>query len=123
MDDALLVRLLESLRDLPGDGHGLVDGNRPALQPLGEVLALDQLHGEQVSVAAVRERRLLESVEVGDRRVVERGEQLRLALEAGEAVGVRREGCGQELQRDVRGRAACPSRATPPPSRRRRWRR
>ena len=101
MDDALLVGLLERLGDLPGDRDGLVDGDRPALQPLREVLALDELHGEQVRAAAAREGRLLEAVQVGDVRVVERGEQLRLALEAGEAVGVRREGLRQELQRDV----------------------
>ncbi len=50
MDDALLVRFLEGFGDLPGDRDGLVDGERPPLQALGEVLALDELHGEQVRV-------------------------------------------------------------------------
>ena len=48
MDDALLVRLLEGLGDLLRDRDRLVDGDGPALQPLGEVLALDQLHDEDV---------------------------------------------------------------------------
>ncbi len=48
VDDALLVRLLEGLGDLLRDGDRLVDRNRPALQALGEVFALDELHGEEV---------------------------------------------------------------------------
>ena len=76
-------------------------GIGPALQALGEVLALDELHGEEVGRRPVVEARALEAVEVGDVRVVERGEHLRLALEAGEPLGVRGEGLGQELERDV----------------------
>ena len=49
VDDALLVRLLERLGDLPRDRERLVDRDRPALQPLGEVLAGDELHGEEVA--------------------------------------------------------------------------
>jgi hypothetical protein len=44
MDDALLVRCLERLSDLPGDRQRVVDSNRPVRQPLCEILALDQLH-------------------------------------------------------------------------------
>ena len=48
VDDALLVRLLERLGDLLRDRERLVDRDRAALQPLGEVLAGDELHREEV---------------------------------------------------------------------------
>ena len=101
MDDALLVGLLEGLGDLLRDGERLVDGNRPALQPLREVLALDQLHDEEVSgrpSVASRSRSRRSWAMLG---VIERGEELGLALEAGEALGVGGEGLGEELERDV----------------------
>ena len=96
VDDSLLVRGLERLGDLPGDGEGLVEGERPALQPLGEVFALDELHDEGADAA-----RLLEAVDRGDVGVLELGEDLRLALEAREAVGVRGERLGEDLDRDL----------------------
>ena len=96
MDDSLLVRRLEGLGDLAGDGEGLVERERPALQPLGEVLALDELHDEGAHAA-----RLLEAVDRGDVGVLQLGEDLRLALEAGEAVGVRGERLRQDLDRDL----------------------
>ena len=101
MDDALLVRLLEGFGDLLRDLEGLADRDRPALQALGEVLAGDELHGEEVSGRPVGERRALEAVDVGDARVVERGEDLRLALEAGQPIGIGGEGLGKQLDRDV----------------------
>ena len=64
-------------------GERLVERQRAAREPLGEVLALDQLHDEGADAA-----RLLEAVDRGDVRVLERGEHLRLALEAREALGV-----------------------------------
>ena len=39
-------------------GDRLVDGQRPALQPLGEVLALDELHRQEVRADAVGQRAL-----------------------------------------------------------------
>ena len=48
MDDALLVRRLERLGDLPRDRQRLVDRNRPVRQPLGEVVAFDQLHRQEM---------------------------------------------------------------------------
>ena len=98
VDDALLVRLLERLGDLPRDWQRLVRCDRSPLQPLGEVLALDQLHGDQVNRRAIAKRGRLEAIELCDVRVVERGEQLRLALEAREPVGVGGERGGQQLQ-------------------------
>ena len=63
--------------DLERDAHRLFEGQRAALQPLGERLALDQLQ-HQVGRAVDQ----LEAVDRGDVRVVERGQQSRLALEA-----------------------------------------
>ncbi len=96
VDDSLLVRRLERLGDLPRDGEGLVEGERPALQPLGEVFALDELHDEGADAA-----RLLEAVDRGDVGVLQLGQDLRLALETGEAVGVGGERLGQDLDRDL----------------------
>ena len=101
MDDALLVGLLETLGDLLRDGESLVDGNRPSLQALREVLALDELHGDEVHRGAVGEGRGFETVEVSDVRVIERGEEPGLALEAREPLGIGGEGLGQELDRHV----------------------
>ena len=58
---------------------------RPAREALRERLALDELEHE-----VRRARRLLEPVDRGDVRVVERRERLRLALEARQALGVAR---------------------------------
>ena len=101
VDDALLVSLLEGLGDLLRDGDRLVDRDLSALQALREVLAFDQLHDEDVRLRSVRERRALEAVEVGDAGVVEGGEDLGLALEPGEAIGVGGEGLGEKLESHV----------------------
>ncbi len=47
VDDARLVRCLERLGDLEGDGRGLFDRNRSALDALGEILAFDQFHHQE----------------------------------------------------------------------------
>ena len=95
MDDALVVRLLERLGDLPRDLERLVDRDRAPREALLEVLALDELEREEGLAVG-----LLEPVDGGDVRVVERGEQMRLALEAGEAIGVLRDLGRQHLDRD-----------------------
>ena len=95
------LRFLEGFGDLLRDRERLVDGDGPALQPFGQILALDQLHRQEVRGRAVGERRALEAVEVCDAGVVEGREDLCLALEAGEAVGVGGECLGQELESHV----------------------
>ena len=96
VDDPLLVRRLERLGDLPRDGEGLVERQRAALQPFGEVFALDELHDEGADAA-----RLLEAVDRGDVGVLQLGQDLRLALEPREAVGVGGERLGEDLDRDL----------------------
>ncbi len=96
VDDALAVGLLERLGDLPRDGERLVDGERAAREPLREVLARHQLHRQRHEALA-----LLEPVDRRDIRVAERREDLRLAAEAREALGVLGEGGRQDLERGL----------------------
>jgi hypothetical protein len=98
VDDAALVRFFQGFRDLPRDGDRLVHGDRSALQALPEVLALDQFHHQREHAVGGR---LLEAVDGGDVGVIQGGEDLRLAAEAGDALRVQREGRGQHLERDL----------------------
>jgi hypothetical protein len=83
VDDALVVGFLEGLGDLLRDLEGLVEGDSTARETLLEVLALDELEGEERPPVG-----LLEPVDGGDARVIERGEEVGLAPEAGESLGV-----------------------------------
>ena len=75
MDDALLVRGFEGISDLCGDQHGVGERDRPAGDHRRQILALGQFHhqGRQV-------RGLLDAVNRGDVRMIERGEDFGLAL-------------------------------------------
>ena len=83
MDDALVVGFLEGFGDLRGDLQCLVEGNRAACEPLLEVFALHQFERDEELPG-----RFLQPVDGGDVRVVQRGEQLGLAPESSEALGV-----------------------------------
>ena len=83
MDDALLVRRFERVGDLPRDRQRLVERQRPARDAIGQRVALDQLQDERA-----RARRCPRGRRSRDVRMVERGEHLRFALEAGEAFGI-----------------------------------
>ena len=96
MHDPLLVRRLERPGDLTGDLEALVDRHRPAGDPLGERVALDELEHERLDPS-----RLLEAVDRGDVGVVERREHLRLAPESGQPLGILRHRLGKDLDRDV----------------------
>ena len=96
MDDALFVRRFERVGDLLRDRHRLVEGDRAALDTLGEIFAFDQLHDQRAGRS-----RLFEAVDLCDVRVVERGERLGLALEPRDALGVGGKGVGEDLQGDV----------------------
>ena len=72
----LPVRLVQRVRDLDGDRERLIQRQRPLLQPLGQRVALQVLHHQEVDPvlgADVMER--------ADVRVVQTGDGLRLALE------------------------------------------
>jgi putative endopeptidase len=111
VDDAALVGVLERLRDLQRDRQRFGDRDRSVREPLREILALDQLHREEAHAVGG-----VETVDRSDVRMVQRREQTGLALEAGEALGVRGEQVGQDLDRDVaaqRGVGGAPHHAHP----------
>ena len=62
-----------------------------------EVLALDELHDQRGGRVA----RVLDAVDLRDVRMIERGERLRFALEAHQAIGVAGERGRQDLERDL----------------------
>ena len=96
MDDPLLVRGFEGVRDLRRDSERLVDGNRPADDPIGERRALDQLHHQGVYAVGV-----FEPVDLRDVRMIERREHPRFSPEAGEAIGIAGDGGQQDFDRDL----------------------
>ena len=81
MHDAGLVRRFERLGNLPRDGEGFVKGNRALRDAIRERRPLHQLHHERRNAAG-----LLEAVDRGDVGMVERGQRLRFAVEARQAV-------------------------------------
>jgi hypothetical protein len=96
MNDALLVRGFERLRDLLRDRQRFVERNGTACEALRKILAFDEFHHQ-----GVQARGLLEAVNRGDVRVIQRGEGLGLALEPREAVRIGGERVRQNLDRDV----------------------
>ena len=92
MDDALLVRRLERVGDLPGDGPSVGQRHGPTGNHGREVFALDELHHERV---------LLDAVDRRDVRMIQRGEHLRFAREPGEAIRIGGEQVGQDFDRDA----------------------
>src|SRR6186713_2459242 len=73
MDDALLVRLLQGLRDLPRDGESLVERDPASLESLRQILAGHELHDQGDHAI-----RLFQAVDRRDVWMIERGENLRL---------------------------------------------
>ncbi len=103
MDDALLVRRFERVGDLFRDRQRFVERNRAARDALRQILALDQFHHERVTPACPEASKgcSLESVDGGDVRVIQGGEGLRFAFEAGHAFRIGGEHVGQDLDRDL----------------------
>ena len=104
MDDPLFVGRFERLRDLPRDRQRLINRNRLVRETIGERRSLDQLQDEGLQCGlprAWRGDRFFKAVNRGDVRMIERGQDLRFALEACEPVDIEGEELGQNLQRDV----------------------
>ena len=95
MDDALLVRRFERVGDLSGDGQRLGQRDGAARDVRGEILAFDEFHHQGREVG-----RLLEAVDRGNVRVVQRGQDFSFRLEPCEAIRVAGDRCGQHLDRD-----------------------
>ena len=96
VDDALLMGGGESLRDLQCVVHGLLLRNLAGVELSAQRLPFQKLHdgvGDPVLVSEVVDR---EDVLMGEGR-----DRLRLALEPGQRVGIRCDGLGQDLDRDV----------------------
>ena len=93
MDDAGVVRCLERLGNLPRHRQRLVDGDRPAGDARGQVLALDQFHHQRRKIAG------LQAVDLGDVRMVEGREHFGFALESRQPLGVARQLRRQHLER------------------------
>ena len=119
MDDPVLVRGFERLRDLSRDRQRLVERDRSLRDAIGERWSLDELEDERVPgpakagpygiVGATFRWPFFESVDRGDVRMIQRREHLRFAPEAREPVGIE----GEELRKDLQADVACsvPSRA------------
>jgi hypothetical protein len=108
MDDALLVRGLEGRGDLFCDGQGLLDRDRADDDTVSKRRAFDELQYQCPYVVPGFSRTLVgsgralfQAEDCTDMRMAQRGQHLRFALEAREAFGVRCEGVGKNLQRDV----------------------
>jgi len=96
MDDPLFVRPLERVGDLRAVPEHLVGRKRPLLDPIGERLAFDHLHDEEMRALLVTD------VEEGaDVRMIERRDRLRLTLESSAELFVLRDARGKDLDRDV----------------------
>ncbi len=97
MDNALLVRGFECFGYLPRDVERLIERDPGSAQGhLSERPAIDQLHYQRQHAAA-----FLDAVNLRDVRVVERREDVRLTLEACNAVSVAGERARQDLDGDV----------------------
>ena len=96
MNDPLLVRRLERLSNLTRDRQRLIERDRPLRDAVRERRPLHQLHHQRVDRAAV-----LESVDLGDVRVVQRRERLRFTVKARDPRRIGHEIVRKNLDRDL----------------------
>ena len=96
MDDALLMRRLERLRDLLRDRQRLVEWNRATRDALRQIVALDEFHHEGGDA-----RTFFEPVDGGNVRMIQRREDFGLALKARQSVGISGKRGRQDLDGDL----------------------
>src|SRR5579864_9514343 len=94
MDDAMFVRVLQGGCNLQSHAQGVVGGDGAALEAVRQSLPLDQFHDQRPRVS-----RVFQAINGGNIGMVQRGEDLRFALETSHAVGVR----GERLRQDLDG--------------------
>jgi hypothetical protein len=82
MDDALVVCSRDRPRNLGGNAERLLQPHGPGHQAIGERQAVNELHCEEGTLLPV-----LEPEQVRDVWMIQRGQRLGFALEAGEAIG------------------------------------
>ena len=85
MNDSLLVRGFERIRDLLRDRQGFVERNRSPRDALRQVVAFDEFHDEGGDVGC-----LLEAIDGPDVRMVESREHFGFALEARQTLRIGR---------------------------------
>ena len=95
MHDPALVRELERFRHLPCDDERLLERQRAAHVTV-ETNTFDEFHHQGLDLAGA-----LESVDLRDVGMVQRGQRLRLAFEAHQAVGIGGKKIGQDLDGNV----------------------
>jgi hypothetical protein len=95
MDDALLVSRLQRLGDLTGDRKRLIERHGRASDVLGQRLPVNELHDQRRDAV-----RFLQSVDLGDVRVIQGSEDFRFALKASKALHVTRQRLRQHLDGD-----------------------
>ena len=114
MDDPQLVRGFQGLGYLLRDRQCLVDWNRALSNSVGERLPLHQLHHQRTDAV-----RLFQAVDLRDVRMVQRRQCLGFTLEAGQPLGIVRNGVGEDFDRDlptqvgIRGAITSPMPPTP----------
>ena len=96
MNDPSVMRRLERTREFPRDGKCLVWRQRPDLQAITQCRPFDELQHQKPHVVE-----LLDAVDCCDMRMIERRENPRLPLEAGEPLRVGSQGARQNLDRHV----------------------
>ena len=96
VDDPLLVRGFERLRDLLRDGQGFVERHGSARDALRQIVAFDEFHHEGGHAPA-----FFEAVDRGDVRMIQGSEHFRFALKTREPIGIDRERRRQDLDRDL----------------------
>ena len=96
VNDAALVRGFQRLGNLSRDRQGFIDRDRALCDAIRERHPLDQLHHQRLHAV-----RLLEAVDGGDVRMIERGEHLGLPLKSPEPLRIGREHRRQHLDRDL----------------------
>jgi hypothetical protein len=113
VDDTLLVRRFQRRRDLARDIRGFAERERSPLQ-ISASPRRDELHREKSRAAL-----FVQAEDRGDAGVAQRSQDLGLALEAGETLGILRERLGENLIAMSRPSFSL-SRGRPRPCRRRR---
>ena len=95
MDDPLSVGLVERVRDLAAEAEDLVESERTLHEPLGQGLALEVLHDEELDAVLVADVVQRADVGVGKRR-----DGLRFPLEPLTTLGAGGEVRRQDFYRD-----------------------
>ena len=83
MDDALVVRGFERLRDLPRDSQRFVERNPALSDAIGQRQALDVFHDERRHTAGA-----LEAVDTCDVGMIQQREHFGFALEPGKPIDI-----------------------------------